>query len=40
MNIGNSYGMGVGWLKSEDHFLLAVKENKFYSLGTAQQFLP
>lgn len=41
VNIGNSYGMGVGvgQLKSEGHFFLAAKENKFYSPGTAQQFL-
>lgn len=40
VNIGNSYGMGVGvgHLKSEGHFFLAAKENKFYSPGTAQQF--
>lgn len=31
-------GVGVGQLKSEGHFFLAVKENKFYSPGTAQQF--
>ena len=42
MNIGNSYGMGVGvgQLKSEGHFFLTAKENKFYSPGTTQQFLP
>lgn len=42
MNVGNSYGMGVGvgQLKSEGHFFLAAEENKFYSPGTTQQFLP
>lgn len=43
MNTGNSYGMGVGvgQLKSEGlFFFLVAKENKFYSPGTTQQFLP
>lgn len=32
-------GVGIGQLKSEGHFFLAAKENKFYSPGTTQQFL-
>lgn len=42
MNIGNSYGMGVGvgQLKSEGHFFLAAKENKFYSPGQLNSSFP